>query len=273
MTTVSMAIEIAKKEVGYREGYSNGHWNNQEKYADMVPGLEWVDDMAGAWCAVFVSWVYLKAGLPKDAYCTTASVAQARDWAKKNGRFSQYPAIGAMALFGTSGSEHTGIVYAYDDTYIYTVEGNTNADGSAEGNGVYLKKRERRSSRTYGYLYPKFPEGIVSADPDWKSQAPKPETPQPADPKPVAPKFPGASHFKLGVRDNWVTVLGKAMIKAGIAKHGDVDGYQAGPLFTEYDLANVRDFQRQQGWSGSDANGYPGPETWKRIFKKAGYAV
>ncbi|WP_455753306.1 recombinase family protein [Streptomyces bobili] len=28
----------------------------------------------------------------------------------------------------------------------------------------------------------------------------------------------------------------------------------------------VADFQRAQGWTGSDADGYPGPETWRQLF-------
>src|SRR5690606_41517911 len=67
---------------------------------------------------------------------------------RQRGRFSWYPAIGAQVFFGANGSSHVGRVYQYDADYIWTVEGNTNNNGSAEGNGVYLRKRARRDSYT-----------------------------------------------------------------------------------------------------------------------------
>jgi LysM repeat protein len=62
-------------------------------------------------------------------------------------------------------------VYAYDATYIYTVEGNTNLTGSPEGDGVYLRKRARRDANTYGYGLPQFAEGVTTADPALKGKS------------------------------------------------------------------------------------------------------
>lgn len=266
MTTTENIIKNAKSQVGVHEGKTNGHWNNDQRYSDEVPGLEWSDGMA--WCATFVYWCAYKANagslFPKTASCTYGVT-----WFKKQNRWSTYPAIGSQVFFGAGGGTHTGLVYAYDADYIYTVEGNTNDNGSAEGDGVYLKKRERRSSYTYGYGYPKYTEGIVSADPKYASEAPKPSIPS----KPKAPAFPGASHFKVGQSDSWVTVLDKALIAAGYAKFSAGKKYTAGPLFSEYTKKNVAAFQKAQRWSGKDADGIPGKDTWKRLFKKAGYAV
>ncbi|MGY5131283.1 GH25 family lysozyme [Streptomyces nigrescens] len=168
---VETVIRIAKAENGYREGV-----NNKQKFSPAVPSLEWSQNQA--WCATFVSWVALKAGaaslFPRTASCL-AGVA----WFKARKRFSEYPAIGAQAFYGAGGGVHTGLVYDYDGTYIYTVEGNTNDNGGAEGNGVYLKKRARRDAHVYGYGYPGYPEGIKSADPAWADKAPAPEKPKP----------------------------------------------------------------------------------------------
>jgi hypothetical protein len=178
-------LDIASGEVGYHEGKnSSGHWNNKEKYAAEVPGLAWADYQA--WCATFVSWVALKAGAA-ELYPRTASCEAGVAWFKKEGRFSEYPAVGAQVFYGSGGGTHTGIVVSYDADYIYTVEGNTNDNGSAEGDGVYRKKRERRSSFVYGYGYPKFPEGIKSADPKYADQKPAPVKPAPVKPAPVKP--------------------------------------------------------------------------------------
>lgn len=161
---IAKIVSIAKSQVGYHEGRSNGHWNNLQKYAQQVPGLGW--DNGYAWCATFVSWCALKAGLA-DYYPRTATVSVAESWFKQRGQWSEYPAIGAQVCYGNGA--HTGLVYDYDGTYIYTIEGNTNTNGSAEGDGVYAKKRVRRDAYVTGYGYPKIPGvKLKSADPKYK---------------------------------------------------------------------------------------------------------
>lgn len=170
MSTADKVIAVAKAQVGYHEGYSGGHWDNIEKYAAQVPGLSWANGQP--WCATFVSYCFNAVGvlslIPGGA---TASVAHLRDAAKAAGRFNQYPAVGAIVIFGANGDAHTGIVAAFDATTITTVEGNTNTNGSAEGDGVYLKTHNRTDAWVYGYSYPKFPEGIDSADPSYPKPA------------------------------------------------------------------------------------------------------
>ena len=160
-------IAIEKTEVGYREGFSNGHYNNHQKFSPAVPGLEWSQNQA--WCQTFQSWAFQQAGV-KSLAPVTASCLAAVDWYKSRGRFSYYPAIGAMVFFGATGGQHVGLVHKYDADYAYTIEGNTNANGSAEGHGVYLKKRARRDAHLYGYGLPKFEEGIVTADPGLRNK-------------------------------------------------------------------------------------------------------
>lgn len=110
-----------------------------------------------------------------DLFPRTASTDFGATWFKRENRWSEYPAIGAQVFYGVgSDMNHTGLVYDYDGTYIYTIEGNTNASGSREGDGVYAKKRRRRDSYVRGYGYPAYPEGIKSADPKWAHAAPKP---------------------------------------------------------------------------------------------------
>ncbi|YAL83395.1 peptidoglycan-binding protein [Dermacoccaceae bacterium W4C1] len=77
--------------------------------------------------------------------------------------------------------------------------------------------------------------------------------------------YPGADAFKLGQSHPAVKTLDDALIAKGYDKNHDGDGYQAGTTFTKYTLENVKDFQEAQGWSGGDADGYPGQETWKRL--------
>ncbi|MFE7233889.1 peptidoglycan-binding protein [Streptomyces sp. NPDC057596] len=89
--------------------------------------------------------------------------------------------------------------------------------------------------------------------------APAPQ-PQPA---PAVPKFPGRDFFKPGQSNKYVTQLGQQLVKKGYGKHYAVG---PGPRWGEADRRNVEAFQRAQKWTGSDADGYPGPETWRRLF-------
>lgn len=83
-----------------------------------------------------------------------------------------------------------------------------------------------------------------------------------AKPAPVglAP-FPGAKYFRIGRTSKLITELGRALERVGYR------GYRIGPgpVFTYADKKAVRWFQLKQGWTGTDADGYPGPETWKRL--------
>ncbi|MFD8088983.1 peptidoglycan-binding protein [Streptomyces malaysiensis] len=337
MSTQATKVQsISKAEIGYKEGYSNGHWNNKEKYAAQVPGMAWVSAGGYPWCALFVSWVAMKAGV-EDLFPRSASCAYGVSWFKGKGRWSEYPAIGSQVFYGPGGGTHTGICVAYDSTTITCVEGNTNTSGSPEGNGVYLRTRKRRDTNVYGYGLPKFSEGVTTADPalkgksgfHYKATATAPEgsastsgssttkpssktktvtvkagqtlgviaasagvsvatvlglnpgiknanvihpgdkvtvpATTPSTTKPSStPKFPGTKYFKAGANNAYVTQLGKALVKHGYGKYYSVG---PGPKWSDSDKRAVKAFQKAQGWTGSDADGYPGAETWARLMK------
>ncbi|MEB8337088.1 peptidoglycan-binding protein [Streptomyces endophyticus] len=75
--------------------------------------------------------------------------------------------------------------------------------------------------------------------------------------------FPGKAKFRPGAENSDVTRLGKQLVKKGFGKF-----YRQGPgpRWGEADRRNVEAFQRAQGWRGKAADGYPGPETWRRLF-------
>ncbi|WP_189184835.1 peptidoglycan-binding protein [Streptomyces albiflavescens] len=77
------------------------------------------------------------------------------------------------------------------------------------------------------------------------------------------PGYPGRAMFRPGAQNAYVARLGKQLIKKGFGKY-----YSAspGPCWDEADRRNVEAFQRSQGWRGGAADGYPGPETWRRLF-------
>jgi N-acetylmuramoyl-L-alanine amidase len=75
--------------------------------------------------------------------------------------------------------------------------------------------------------------------------------------------FPGKGAFVLGQSHPAVTVLGQRLVAHGF---GSFYKEGPGPRFTEVDKAACAAFQRAQGWSGADADGYPGPATWERLM-------
>lgn len=153
----------------------------------------------------------LKAGAA-HLYPRTASCDVAYAWFKARGQISEYPAVGAQVFFGTRADlVHTGLVVSYDADYVYTVEGNTNDNGSREGDGVYAKKRARRDAYLVGYGYPAFPGGLVSADP----AAPRPAAPTPAVPASAKPA--GAHKAPKGSTPNITAALTAGTVKARTA--------------------------------------------------------
>ncbi|WP_406200027.1 peptidoglycan-binding protein [Kitasatospora sp. NBC_01560] len=82
-------------------------------------------------------------------------------------------------------------------------------------------------------------------------------------PAPTAPPFPGRGAFGPGQVNDSVLALGEQLVRRGFG-----GAYRVGPSrdWGEADRRNVEAFQRSQGWSGADADGLPGPETWKRLW-------
>ncbi|MEU9057825.1 peptidoglycan-binding protein [Streptomyces sp. NPDC048430] len=75
--------------------------------------------------------------------------------------------------------------------------------------------------------------------------------------------FPGASAFVLGKSHPAVTVLGQRLVAHGYGRF-----YKVGPgsTFGQADKDATQAFQKAQGWSGADADGYPGSSTWSRLM-------
>jgi hypothetical protein len=69
--------------------------------------------------------------------------------------------------------------------------------------------------------------------------------------------------FRPGADNAYVNRLGQQLVEKGFGTY-----YTSGPgsRWGESDRRNVEAFQRAQGWRGGAADGYPGPETWRRLF-------
>lgn len=104
-----------------------------------------------AWCAAFVKWCYTQCGI--DTRGITAWAASCINWRHvvyRDQHFSAEPRAGDNITFWDYAHQrvaHTGLYHRrVNDTFYESVEGNTNEGGSAEGDGVYRKKRSFRAT-------------------------------------------------------------------------------------------------------------------------------
>ncbi|MGW0659406.1 peptidoglycan-binding protein [Streptodolium elevatio] len=84
---------------------------------------------------------------------------------------------------------------------------------------------------------------------------------------PATTPFPGAQYFGPGKSNAYITQLGKALVAKGFGSH-----YREGPgpSWGTADQRATSAFQRAQGWTGTDADGIPGRETWARLMAGLG---
>lgn len=179
---ITKLLEIALAEEGYLEKKSNAYLddktknagsNNYTKYwRDIYPQFQ-----AQAWCDCFVKWCFVQAFGLKKAYellCTKqfsyACQTSASYFKKKNQFYTSNPQPGDQIFFWNTTKSfygHTGIVYAVDKTYVYTIEGNTSAGTGVipNGGGVAKKKYKLTNTRIGGYGRPKYDIPVVDTTP------------------------------------------------------------------------------------------------------------
>ncbi|MBQ8707830.1 MAG: CHAP domain-containing protein [Succinivibrionaceae bacterium] len=178
-------IQVAEAEVGYLEKKSNSKLDdktanagdkNYTKYARDLDALGFYNGkkQSVAWCDIFVDWCFVQAyGLEAALKLTNqplgksncgAGCKYSRGYYQKMGRLFTKPEPGDQIFFwpkdgiGGYAIQHTGLVYAVDDTYVYTIEGNTSgANGViANGGGVCKKKYKLTYNRIAGYGRPRW---------------------------------------------------------------------------------------------------------------------
>lgn len=174
-TTAKKVLDVARGEIGYCEKETNSQLNDKTANAgDGNYTKYWVDlrnanyyqasKQGYAWCDGWVDWCFWKAcGENKTdgewTECQTGLYGAGCEWSsdcyRRAGRFGKEPKIGAQIFFGKENAEeHTGIVEKFDDTYVYTIEGNTS-------NKVARRTYKRNSSYIVGYGYPRYEEEEV----------------------------------------------------------------------------------------------------------------
>lgn len=136
---MSKVVEVAEKEIGYSEIGNT----NKTKYGKWF-GLDGV-----AWCGIFVSWVFDKAGVPLPKIGFTKGFAgcqTAVEYFRKKGQITTEPQAGDIVFFDWNGDkrfDHVGLfVRKIDDKTFETIEGNTSF--ANQSNGGEVMRRTRR---------------------------------------------------------------------------------------------------------------------------------
>ena len=175
-------IDIALAEVGYLEKETNAQLDdktanagdeNYTKYARDLDALGFYNGRKQhvAWCDVFVDHSFVEAYGMEVALAITfqpygksncgAGCKYSRQYYQQNGHLFNEPEPGDQVFFYSkdkSTISHTGLVYAVDNSYIYTVEGNTSsASGVVANGGAVAKKKYKRSyDRLAGFGRPDY---------------------------------------------------------------------------------------------------------------------
>ncbi len=130
-------VDVMMSYLGVRETSRNrGPWvDTCLKFVGLDP------EGQHAWCAASAVWCAHRAGVlwvPK-----TGSVAKLWDRTPDEYKFSE-PEVGDIFIhLKPDGKGHTGFIYRVDSEYLGSVSGNTNGEGSREGNQVGLHTKPR----------------------------------------------------------------------------------------------------------------------------------
>lgn len=145
-------ISIAKTQIGIHETSAN-HGEGIAKYWTACDYSEGYNDRA-PYCAACMSWCIKEAGFLSDKERPkTAAAFGYEGWASENSKKAtlikkpKKVVRGQLVIFAFS---HIGIATSDSDVngYFNTVEANTGANGSRDGDGVYAKTRNINTVRS-----------------------------------------------------------------------------------------------------------------------------
>ena len=135
--------ELYLSQVGVRESGGANRGPHVKAYLDAVGLPE-----GYSWCAAFVSWCFQQVNVPIPKSAWVPSYAIARRFVYKQGRvLKRPPKYGDVMLIWYTSLQrpaHIGFIDHWGERWVISVEGNTNQDGSREGDGVYRKRRLKK---------------------------------------------------------------------------------------------------------------------------------
>lgn len=232
-----------------KSAFTANKGSNNYSYAGYLTGI---NGPSGYWCAAQVSLaIYEACGNSKtDAksvmygvwpYTACNQLYDAAPSNMKGRRGSWTPKAGDVIVFTNNGSsrDHTGMVYAVDGTYVYTIEGNS-------GNMCRKRSYPLSSTYIYGYVRPSYAAGS------------DPVVPVPEKYGPVVYSDIGLHELSKGCAGDEVKTIQRIIYARGIDKTMDVDG-EFGPATKNGVIA----LQKQLGLT---KDGCVGKDTWKKVL-------
>lgn len=155
MILSELALDYAIKEIGKEEIPHGSNWGpHVQKYLATV-GITF----PASWCMAFVYWCVDQAakelGIPNPLHKTGGVMDM---WNHTQSRYiHKVPKLGAIFIMDFhNGHGHTGLVKNIvftPESKIFTIEGNSNENGSADGYEVCNRPQGRLGSIIKGYIY------------------------------------------------------------------------------------------------------------------------
>ena len=270
----SKLIAIAKAEVGYLEKKTNSNldsktanagYNNYTKYAKDLheAGYYQANKNGYAWCDVFVDWCFYQL-CGKDPKAAQEIIFQtgvygagckySAQYYQNAGRLYKTPKVGDQIFFYNSKKTsiaHTGIVSGVDNTYVYTIEGNTSSAAGVEANGggAFEKKYKLTDDRIYRYGRPLYDE----------------EETKPAEEKKEVCTVE-MKVLKKGAKGEDVKAMQILLMGYGFKMTNNGKTYGADGSFGAATDNAVRSYQKANGLS---VDGIVGRQTWSKLLGTA----
>lgn len=144
------ALNLARSDVGKEEQPRGTNWGPYVQSLLAKVGI----NFPASWCMAFVYSKFDEActaiGTINPLFKTGGVLAM---WNKCPQARVPTPVAGDVLImdFG-NGAGHTGFVEHVDENTVYTIEGNSNNNGSREGFAVVRRARARTDPRIKGYL-------------------------------------------------------------------------------------------------------------------------
>jgi hypothetical protein len=143
LSCAARAVAIARSQLGVHEVPDGSNDGPRVRMYQRVTGA-----FLAPWCASFVQWVYVRAGIGMLRAQFPAHVFTIVRWAHEHAMVHALPRKGAAVAFLRS-LGHIGIVERVTKTGFYTIEGNTS-------NGVYRRWYPTGYQHTV-FIYPPCP--------------------------------------------------------------------------------------------------------------------
>lgn len=252
MSNAQIEALIAQAEKSLGVGEHNGDNTN---YITQWYGLN-----GEPWCDQAVTYWAYHAGVQGPVcfnakYAYTVAHAQAfqsrGEWhAMTNGVVASGIRRGDVVFFdwdgGSSigGIDHVGVVTGTDGATVYTIEGNI---------GNVCARKVRYVHDIAGFGRPAYTGASTSA--------PAPSSAPVKTSQGTFQAFPGTAWFQRKPSAPVIEHMGQRLVaeKCGKYKVGP------GPQWTDVDRESYAAWQRKCGFSGSDADGWPGKTTWDKL--------